>query len=144
MSTCDDYCNNYGCNRGPGCPARAAEALPAAAAPAPAVEPPPLPEPWEFSDEIPTFLQVDMPEPGMPARWYLKKGFDGPEPAYAIELKPDIERLTEVFVLMLHKRWTDKVQLLEALTPAIFAVEMRRKAEACGLPAKSALVARRA
>ena len=138
MSTCDDYCNNYGCNRGPNCPARTAGSLPAAAAaPAPAVEP------WEFSDDEPTFLQVDMPEPGMPARWYLKKGFDGPEPAYAIELKPDIERLTEVFVLMLHKRWTDKAQLLEALEPAIWAVEMRRKAEACGLGA-SALAARRA
>jgi len=143
MSTCDDYCNNYGCNRGPGCPARAAEALPAAAAPAPAVALPPLPEPWEFSDEIPTFLQVDMPEPGMPARWYLKKGFDGPEPAYAIQLHPNIERLTEVFVLMLQKRWTDKAQLLHALTPAILAVELRRKAEACGLGA-SALAARRA
>jgi len=144
MSTsCDDYCNNFGCNRGPNCPARAAEALPAAAAPAPAVAPPPLPEPWEFSDEIPTFLQVDMPEPGMPARWYLKKGFDGPEPAYAIQLHPNIERLTEVFVLMLQKRWTDKAQLLHALTPAILAVELRRKAEACGLGA-SALAARRA
>ena len=119
MSTCDDYCNNFGCNRGPGCPARAAEALSAAAA-APAVEPSPLPEPWEFSDEIPTFLQVDMPEPGMPARWYLKKGFDGPEPAYAIQLHPNIERLTEVFVLMLQKRWTDKAQLLG---PSSFRVE---------------------
>ncbi|MCL5969718.1 MAG: hypothetical protein M1359_10930 [Betaproteobacteria bacterium] len=144
MSTCDDYCNNYGCNRGPNCPARAAGSLLSAAAPAPAVEPSPLPELWEFSDEEPTFLQVDMPEPGKPARWYLKKGFDGPEPAYAIELKPDIERLTEVFVLMLHKRWTDKVQLLEALTPAIFAVEMRRKAEACGLGSRSAPAAKRA
>ena len=143
MSTCDDYCDNYGCNRGPNCPARAAEALPVAAAPAPAVALPPLPEPWEFSDEIPTFLQVDMPEPGMPARWYLKKGFDGPEPAYAIQLHPNIERLTEVFVLMLQKRWTDKAQLLEALEPAIWAVELRRKAEACGLGA-SALAARRA
>ncbi len=145
MSTsCDDYCNNYGCNQGPGCPARAAEALPAAAAPAPAVAPPPLPEPWEFSDEIPTFLQVDMPEPGMPARWYLKKGFDGPEPAYAIQLHPNIERLTEVFVLMLQKRWTDKAQLLQALTPAIFAVEMQRRAEACGLGSGSAVAAKRA
>ena len=143
MSTsCDDYCNNYGCNRGPNCPARAAEALSAAAA-APAVEPSPLPEPWGFSDDEPTFLQVDMPEPGKPARWYLKKGFDGPEPAYAIQLHPNIERLTEVFVLVLSKRWTDKAQLLEALEPAIWAVEMRRKAEACGLGA-SALVARRA
>jgi len=144
MSTCDDYCNNYGCNRGPNCPARAAEALPAAAAPAPAVAPPPLPEPWEFSDDIPTFLQVDMPEPGMPARWYLKLGFSDAPPAYAIELKPDIERLTEVFVLMLHKRWTDKAQLLEALTPAILAIEMRRQSAACGLGAGSAVAARRA
>ena len=144
MSTsCDDYCNNYGCNRGPNCPARAAGSLLSAAAPAPAVEPSPLPELWEFSDEEPTFLQVDMPEPGKPARWYLKKGFDGPEPAYAIQLHPNIERLTEVFVLMLQKRWTDKAQLLHALTPAILAVELRRKAEACGLGA-SALAARRA
>ena len=143
MSTCDDYCDNYGCNRGPNCPARAAEALPAAAAPAPAVAPPPLPEPWEFSDEIPTFLQVDMPEPGKPARWYLQLGFSDVPPAYAIQLHPSVERLSEVFVLMLHKPWTDKVQLLEALTPAIWAVEMRRKAEACGLGA-SALAARRA
>ena len=144
MSTCDDYCNNYGCNRGPNCPARAAGSLLSAAAPAPAVEPSPLPELWEFSDEEPTFLQVDMPEPGKPARWYLKKGFDGPEPAYAIQLHPSVERLTEVFVLMLQKRWTDKAQLLEALAPAIFAVEMRRKAEACGLVSRSAPAAKRA
>jgi len=145
MSTsCDDYCNNYGCNRGPNCPARAAEALPAAAAPAPAVEPSPLPELWEFSDEEPTFLQVDMPEPGKPAHWYLKLGFSDEPPAYAIELKPDVGRLTEVFVLMLQKRWTDKAQLLQALTPAIFAVEMQRRAEACGLGSGSAFAAKRA
>jgi len=102
-----------------------------------------LPEPWEFSDDEPTFLQVDMPEPGKPARWYLKKGFDGPEPAYAIQLHPSVESLTEVFVLMLQKRWTDKAQLLEALAPAIFAVEMR-KAEACGLGSRSAPAAKRA
>jgi hypothetical protein len=140
MSTCDDYCNNYGCNQGPGCPARAAEAL-SAAAQAPAVAT--LPDLWEFSDETPTFLQVDTPEPGMPARWYLKLGFSDEPPAYAIQLHPSVERLSEVFVLMLHKPWTDKVQLLEALEPAIWAVELRRKAEACGLGA-SALVARRA
>ena len=142
MSTsCNDYCDNYGCNRGPNCPARAAGSLPAAAAaPAPA----PAVEPWEFSDEEPTFLQVDTPEPGKPVHWYLKLGFSDVPPAYAIELKPDVERLTEVFVLMLHKRWTDKVQLLEALTPAIFAVEMRRKAEACGLGSRSAQAAKRA
>jgi len=139
MSTCDDYCNNYGCSRGHGCPARAA-----AAAPAPAVEPPPLPEPWEFSDEIPTFLQVDMPEPGKPAHWYLNLGFSEEPPAYAIELRPDIGRLTEVFVLVLHKRWTDKAQLLQAMTPAIFAVEMQRRAEACGLGSGSAFAAKRA
>ena len=142
MSTCDDYCNNHGCNRGPNCPARAAEALSAAAA-APAVEPSPLPEPWGFSDDEPTFLQVDMPEPGMPARWYLKLGFSDEPPAYAIQLHPSVERLSEVFVLMLHKPWTDKVQLLEALEPAIWAVELRRKAEACGLGA-SAFAAKRA
>ena len=140
MSTsCDDYCNNYGCNRGPGCPARAA-----AAAPAPAVAPPPLPEPWEFSDDEPTFLQVDMPEPGKPAHWYLKLGFSDVPPAYAIRLHPSIERLSEVFVLMLHKRWTNKVQLLQAMTPAIFAVEMQRRAEACGLGSGSAFAAKRA
>jgi len=140
MSTCDDYCNNYGCSRGHGCPARAAEAL-SAAAQAPAVAT--LPDLWEFSDDVPTFLQVDMPEPGKPAHWYLKLGFSDVPPAYAIELKPDVGRLTEVFVLMLHKRWTDKAQLLQAMTPAILAVELRRKAEACGLGA-SALAARRA
>ena len=145
MSTsCDDYCDNYGCNHGAHCPARAAGSLLSAAAPAPAVAPSPLPEPWEFSDDEPTFLQVDMPEPGKPARWYLKKGFDGPEPAYAIQLHPNIERLTEVFVLMLQKRWTDKAQLLQALTPAIFAVEMQRRAEACGLGSGSAVAAKRA
>jgi len=84
-----------------------------------------------------------MPEPGKPAHWYLNLGFSEEPPAYAIELRPDIGRLTEVFVLVLSKRWTDKAQLLEALEPAIWAVEMRRKAEACGLGA-SALVARRA
>ena len=140
MSTCDDYCNNHGCNHGAHCPARAAEAL-SAAAQAPAVAT--LPDLWEFSDDVPTFLQVDMPEPGKPAHWYLKLGFSDVPPAYAIELKPDVGRLTEVFVLVLSKRWTDKAQLLEALEPAIWAVEMRRKAEACGLGA-SALVARRA
>ena len=99
MSTsCDDYCN-----QGPGCPARAAEAL-SAAAQAPAVAT--LPDLWEFSDDLPTFLQVDTPEPGKPAHWYLKLGFSDVPPAYAIELKPDVGRLTEVFVLMLHKNFS--------------------------------------
>ena len=142
MSTsCDDYCNNYGCNQGPGCPARAAKAL-SAAAQAPAVAT--LPDLWEFSDDLPTFLQVDTPEPGKPAHWYLKLGFSDVPPAYAIRLHPSIERLTEVFVLMLHKRWTDKAQLLQAMTPAIFAVEMQRRAEACGLGSGSAFAAKRA